>query len=263
VTAARRPLLRVVGAVAAALVLLLTFMSRGDATPTTAVRQDRPGAVLLVPGYGGSIASFGGLTARLESTGRRVIVVRLPGSGTGDLREAARALQRDADLALAGGAPSVDVVGYSAGGIVARYWVRNLGGARVARRIITLGSPHHGTVLATTGAAFGPVCTIGCRQLAPGSSLLRQLNSGDETPAGPRWLSIWSTQDEVVTPAETARLDGAVNVVVQAICPQVLVHHGDFPRTPLVVGLVLRALGPGSLPRPTGADCAALAFAGG
>ena len=262
VTLARRPALRVIGALAAALALLLAFMSRGDATPKT-VRQDRPGAVLLVPGYGGSVAAFGDLTPRLESTGRQVIVVRLPGNGTGDLRASARALQRDVTLALAAGAPSVDVIGYSAGGVVARYWAKNLGGARVARRIVTLGSPHHGTVLATAGTAFGPVCTLGCRQLAPGSALLRQLNAGDETPDGPRWLSVWSTQDEVVTPAETARLDGATNVVLQAICPQVLVHHGDFPRTPLVVGLVLRALGPGEIPRPTGADCADLAFAGG
>ena len=262
VTPTRRPLLRGAGALAAVLVMLLAFMSRGDATPR-AVRQDRPGPVLLVPGYGGTAASFGGLTGRLESTGRQVIVVRLPGDGTGDLRASAKALQREVQRALSGGAPSVDVVGYSAGGVVARYWARNLGGTRVARRIVTLGSPHHGTVLATAGRVFGPVCTLGCRQLAPDSDLLRRLNHGDETPDGPRWLSIWSTQDEVVTPAETARLDGAINVVVQAICPHVLVYHGDFPRTPLDVGLLLRALGPGAIPQPTGADCADLAFAGG
>jgi len=266
VTSPRRPLLQLAGAAVAIIVVAVAFMSRGDATPTAAraaAAQDRPGAVLLVPGYGGSIMSFGGLTARLESTGRRVIVVHLPGSGTGDLREAAKVLQRDAEMAIAAGAPSVDVVGYSAGGVTARYWAKELGGARLARRIVTLGSPHHGTVLATVGAAFGPVCTYGCRQLAPGSDLLKELNSGDETPDGPRWLSMWSTNDEVVTPVETARLDGAANIVLQSVCPQVLVHHGEFPATPLVVGLVLRAIGSDELPRPTRNDCADLTFAGG
>jgi triacylglycerol esterase/lipase EstA (alpha/beta hydrolase family) len=266
VTSRRRPLLQLAGAVATVVVVAVAFMSRGDATPSAArpaAAQDTPGAVLLVPGYGGSVASFGGLTARLESTGRRVIVVHLPGSGTGDLREAAKVLQRDAEQALAAGAPSVDVVGYSAGGVTARYWAKELGGDRIARRIVTLGSPHHGTMLATVGAAFGPVCTLGCRQLAPGSELLQALNSGDETPDGPRWLSMWSTNDEVVTPPETARLDGAANIVLQSICPQVLVHHGEFPATPLVVGLVLRAVGSGDVPRPSRDDCADLTFAGG
>jgi triacylglycerol lipase len=265
-TRRRRHLLHLIGAVASALVVLVAFVAHVDATTgpaRAAVPQDRPGAVLLVPGYGGSVNAFGGMRARLESTGRRVIVVRLPGNGTGDLREAAKVLQRDADAAIAAGAPSVDVVGYSAGGITARYWAKELGGDRVARRIVTLGSPHHGTVLATVGRQFGPVCPIGCRQLAPGSDLLHALNSGDETPDGPRYLSMWSTQDEVVTPPETSRLDGATNVVLQAVCPQVRVRHGEFPATPLVVGLVLRAVGAGSLPRPTRADCADLTFVGG
>jgi pimeloyl-ACP methyl ester carboxylesterase len=262
----RRSLLHLAGSVLVTMVVLAAFVSRGDATTKAAepsAAQDRPGAVLLVPGYGGSVASFGRLPARLEATGRRVIIVRLPGNGTGDLRASARALQRDADLALAAGAPSVDVVGYSAGGVVARYWAKELGGSRIARRIITLGSPHHGTVLAAAGSVFGPVCPIGCRQLAPGSELLRQLNTGDETPDGPRWLSVWSTQDEVVRPAETARLDGAVNVLVQGVCPLDVVFHADFPGSPFVVGLLLRALGPGAVPHPTPGDCADLTFAGG
>src|SRR4051794_28214059 len=119
-TRRHRQLLQLIGAVAGALVVLVAFMAHVDATagPDRAtVSQDLPGPVLLVPGYGGSVNSFGGLRARLESTGRQVIVVRLPGNGTGDLREAAKVLQHDADAVLAAGAPSVDVVGYSAGGI--------------------------------------------------------------------------------------------------------------------------------------------------
>jgi triacylglycerol lipase len=64
-------------------------------------------------------------------------------------RKLAEVAQRVRDDA---GAASVDVVGYSAGGVVARLWVREEGGAEMTRRVITLGSPHHGTSQAALGA---------------------------------------------------------------------------------------------------------------
>ena len=67
---------------------------------------------------------------------------------------------------------------------MARLWVAD-GGADVARRIVTLGSPHHGTSLADlAGSVVPPECPVGCRQLGTDSDVLAILNSGDETPEG-------------------------------------------------------------------------------
>jgi hypothetical protein len=125
---------------------------------------------------------------------------------------------------------------------------------------VTLGSPHHGTQLAGLGAQLGlPGCPPACRQLAPGSDLLRTLNRGDETPAGPRWTSVWTEQDEVVTPPDSARLDGATSVLVQRVCPGATVTHGDLPRSPLVAAVVLEALDRAPGPAAYGPDdCARL-----
>lgn len=212
----------------------------GVAAPGGGAAQDRPGQVLLVTGYGGGRAAMDDLAAALARAGRDATVVPVVGDGTGDLRQQAQALKAAADLALATGSPSVDVVGFSAGGVVVRLWADELDGAAVARRIVTIGAPHHGAELAALGATLGSEgCPAACRQLVPGSELLAGL---DETPAGPVWTSVWTTGDRVVTPPESARLAGAVNVVLQDVCPGVAVTHGELPTNPLPVGIVLLAL---------------------
>jgi triacylglycerol lipase len=222
--------------------------------------QDRPGPVLLVPGYGGSRDNLLTLARRIEATGRTAEVLTLPGNGTGDLSAQVDLLDEVVGKTLAEGAPSVDVIGYSAGGVVAGLWVARDDGATKARRVITLGSPLAGTTVAAAAAASAPdACPAACRELAPGSADLVELADAKVGTAVP-WLSIWSTDDRVVTPPDSARLDGAVNVPVQSVCPGVAVSHGGLPTDAAVTGLVLEAISPAAL--PTGGDCAALQAAG-
>ena len=246
-------------ALVAACVLALfgvALLARGGGSVPDGVDQNRTGPVLLVPGYGGSTASLQVLADALRNEGRDVVLVELPGDGRGDLRDQARQVRAAADAAVARGAPSVDVVGYSAGGVVVRLWAA-AGGVAVARRVVTLGSPHHGTQVAAMGATLAPeACPTACRQLVPGSDLLEGL---EETPEGPVWTSVWTAQDETVTPPETARLSGAVNIQVQQVCADARVSHGQLPHDPLVLGLVTRALGPAAMvAAPPPAQCDAI-----
>jgi triacylglycerol lipase len=226
------------------------------------VRQDRPGPVLLVAGYGGSTSSLETLAGALRGTGRTVQIVPPDGDNTGDLRAQARLLQRSARAAIDSGVPSVDVIGYSAGGVVVRIWAAELGGAAVARRVVTLGSPHHGTDVAGLAAGLlAGACTTACRQLAPGGDVLAGL---PEAPAGPAWTSIWTADDELVQPPSSASLRGAVNIELQQVCADSTVKHGALPRDSLAIGLVERALA-GPVPAaagPPASDCADLRRAG-
>jgi triacylglycerol lipase len=250
----------VVALVAAAVAVYVrtATTAASDADRPASAPQGRPGPVLLVPGYGGSRTALEALADVLRAQGRAATVLTLPGEGTGDLRQAAAVLDDAADAALAAGAPSVDVVGFSAGGVTARLWAGELGGAAAARRIVTLGSPHHGTDVAAVAAAFAPSsCPQACRQLVPGSALLQGLNGDDETPDGPVWTSVWTEQDAIVTPPESARLQGATSVVVQQVCPGATVDHGSLPRSPVVQRVVLAALGADSAPMSYGAEVCA------
>jgi triacylglycerol esterase/lipase EstA (alpha/beta hydrolase family) len=245
--------------VVGAAVIATLLLTSGEAAPSP-VSQEEPGPVQLVPGYGGATGGLQELADRLAAAGRDATVVPLPGDGTGDLAAAAAALDQAVDAAMERtGAESVDVVGYSAGGVVARLWAAESGGADVARRIVTLGSPHHGTTLADFAGDVAPAsCPLGCQQLATGSPLLDRLNAGDETPEGPTWVSVWTTNDHTVTPPDSARLDGALNLPVQSVCAQSRVGHGQLPTDPLVQQIVLAELAPGDPVSLDAADCARL-----
>ncbi len=237
------------------LALVATLVVR-DLTRGGPVAQDRPGPVLLVPGYGGRTASLDPLVAVLRAEGREVTVVSLLGDGTGDLDAQAGHLADVADDVLrTSGAPSVDVVGYSAGGVVVRLWVRDHGGDVQARRVLTLGSPQHGTRVAALGAEVAGGCPTACEQLLPDSALLRRLNAGDETPEGPAWATVRSSSDQVVTPTGSAALDGALNVLLQDLCPSATTAHDELPADPLVAATVRSTLGAGPPSAPADVAC--------
>jgi triacylglycerol lipase len=239
--------------VAAVAVIAGVRLSGGQPEPAAG----RPGAVLLVPGYGGSVGSLDELAARIRSTGRTATVVPLAGDGTGDLTVQARVLNGYVDAALTAGSGPVTVIGYSAGGVVAWLWYTDYGGAGRTGAIITLGSPLHGARIAAVGTAYDPaLCPVACQQLAPGSALLTRLQQSAQPR--PPWLSLWSTDDQTVQPPDSARLPGAVNVPLQSVCPGVTIQHSQLPNAPLVVGLILRTLAASHIAAPARGDCAAL-----
>ena len=241
-----------------ALVVAAVLLVQHGTSHSSAVRQGAPGPVVLVPGYGGSTGSLEQLAVRLRAAGHQVSVLHLVGDGTGDLRVQATALADAVAGLQAGGATSVDVVGYSAGGIVTRLWATNDGGARVARRIVLLGTPNHGAQVAGLASVFAAgLCPTACQQLAPGSDVLRGLDEAG-IPAGPTWVSLWTEQDDVVTPPDSANLDGAIDLTAQSVCPDQNVDHSGLPTNPVVEAIIVRALAAAPFTAPTAAECTAL-----
>lgn len=108
-------------------------------------------------------------------------------------------------LCAATGSDRVAIVAHSMGGLVARAWMRVHGSAAVAR-VITLGTPHHGTALARFGLGKNAF------QMRPGSAWLRALAESEDAAARALVTSLYTHHDNIVSPQESSRLEGARNI---------------------------------------------------
>jgi pimeloyl-ACP methyl ester carboxylesterase len=111
-----------------------------------------------LPGFA-NVHSYDGLLKRLRHDFRDVVVddghpehrnlnanvVAFPFDFRRSLVEAAERLAADvAERRERLGNPTVVVIGHSTGGLIARYWMGPLGGSKVCRGLITMGTPHRG-----------------------------------------------------------------------------------------------------------------------
>jgi triacylglycerol esterase/lipase EstA (alpha/beta hydrolase family) len=166
--------------------------------------------VLLVHGYGCNSGYWARLLPLLAAARTSHASVDLEPIG-GDIDGYAGQLQQAVEqLCAASGAPQVAIVGHSMGGLVARAWMRAYGTGRLAR-LVTLGSPHHGTAL----AGFGP--GVNAKQMrwsqAHGASAWLQRLAADEDPATRALVtSLWSHHDNIVAPQLSSVLPGARHI---------------------------------------------------
>ena len=119
---------------------------------------------------------------------------------TADVRVAASGLaERVEQLVADSGYERVHVIGHSLGGLIARYYVQRLGGHERVHTLVTLGTPHGGTLPAhLLPARLG-------RQLRPGSALLSEL--AEPAPGvDTRFVAYWSDLDQLIVPKRNARI---------------------------------------------------------
>ncbi len=181
--------------------------------------------VLLVPGWSDHADDIEPLRERFIEEGWGPGEVEIAefddrfGSNASHAREIATAVRL---LQHRTGAPRVDVVAHSMGGLAVRYFLLFEGGSSVVRRAAFLGTPHFGTVAAIL--AWGE----GGREMVPGSRFLERLNQTDPIPGEVEALALRTVLDLRVIPASSAILPGAENLEV--CCPT---HQGmiDDART--------------------------------
>ncbi|HVK21588.1 MAG TPA: alpha/beta fold hydrolase [Actinokineospora sp.] len=167
--------------------------------------------VVFVHGYGGAAGDVAAVKPGLIAAGYTDSDIHSLDFPNGETNEnTGRRLATFVDGILASsGAAKVDIIGFSMGSLSSRYYIKNVGGAAKVAHFASVAGPNHGT----SQAAFCWIITTdpACPQMAPGSSFLSALNSGDETP-GPTLHASWVSHcDDVISPPESTILTGAEN----------------------------------------------------
>ncbi|MDC3725305.1 MULTISPECIES: esterase/lipase family protein [unclassified Rhodococcus (in: high G+C Gram-positive bacteria)] len=226
--------------------------------------EEHPRPVVLAHGTDSNAYSdFAALSPLLAASGWCVFALNYGFAdgaedyGTGDIRvSAAQFGEFVTEVLDVTGAEQVDVVGYSQGATVARYYINELGGSEVVDRWVGIASPSYGGTFYGIGAAFAALpgatdivegeFSVALVQQLQGSELLTELNTPTDTVPGVRYTTIGSEVDEVIQPAGNVALhgEGAVNHVIQELCPQDLTGHFNMVYDPFSLQLARHALDP-------------------
>ncbi|MFN6526962.1 triacylglycerol lipase [Nostoc sp. ChiSLP03a] len=172
------------------------------------IENQQRNPVLLIHGIDDTEAVFYKMAAQLRLQGWSVYSLNLlPNNGDVGLDELAKQV---ADYVTATFAPEqrLDLVGFSMGGIVSRYYVQRLGGINRVQQFITISSPHYGTVV-----AYGSR-RPGCLQMRPDSIFLKDLNSDAVMLGQLDFTSIWTPYDLMIVPANSSQMPVGSQVIV-------------------------------------------------
>jgi len=186
--------------------LVLLAWPAGAALPPP---ERRRGVVVLVHGFAGSPASAWLLARRLRRDGWAVAVPRL-GAAWRDVADASDRLEWYLDRVRdEHGVTDVVLLAHGVAGLAARLLVHRAGRRAGVRLLVTLGTPHGGT-LACPWFRLGPWRN----DVRPGSALLGELATG-ALPARTEAIAIASPGDALVVPAERGYWSEACNVSVE------------------------------------------------
>ncbi|WP_328559224.1 alpha/beta fold hydrolase [Streptomyces coelicoflavus] len=231
--------------------------------------EEHPRPVVLVHGtFGNRGYTWNTATPLLREQGHRVFRLDYGQHGNpvifglGDIKHSARQLAEFVDEVLRRtGAQKVDLVGFSQGGMMPRYFLNALGGGPKVHNFVGISPSNHGVtaqglmnlarqipgaVEVLEQGAVGEVVPA-WPQLQHDHPFQRELADLGETTEGVRHTVIATRYDDVVTPYTSCALEETEgryvrNIVLQDIAPDDHTPHVSMPYNATVLKEVLTAL---------------------
>ncbi len=175
------------------------------AIPATASAQD---PILFVHGWSESASLWSTMISRFEKDGypSSYLSAYTYNTSQSNKVDAEKEVASHVESLLkATGASKVDIISHSMGSLNTRWYIKFDGGESKVDDWVSLGGPNHGTE--TANFCFSTACT----EMRVGSTFLKELNAGDETPGTVNYGTWWSPCDEIIKPNESVILSGATN----------------------------------------------------
>lgn len=157
--------------------------------------------VLLIHGIWDTIEVFNTMFNHLSKKGWEVHRINLtPNTGFARLESLALQVKNYIDQTFSHH-DKIDLVGFSMGGLVTRYYLQRLQGINKVDRYINISAPNHGTIIAH-GLPIG-----GISQMRPNSKFLKDLNKdAEEILSQIKFTWMWTPHDLMIIPAKSTCL---------------------------------------------------------
>ncbi len=170
--------------------------------------------ILLVHGLLDTAQDFKVMSVYLSNLGFQVHTINLvPNNGSADLANLAQQVKNYIDSNFAE-KTKINLLGFSMGGIVTRYYLQRLNGIKKVDKYINISAPNNGTIL-----SFG-LPLKGILQMRPQSKFLQDLNQdAQEKLSQIDTLILWTSFDLMIFPPESSKLG-----LKQEICLPIFIH---------------------------------------
>jgi triacylglycerol lipase len=173
--------------------------------------------VLLVHGVTDTSYKMRKIASHLRGLGWQVYSIDLtPNNGDAELEVLAQQL---ADLVNRTFAPHqhIDLVGFSMGGLVSRYYLQRLGGIDRVQRFISISAPHRGTLSAYFSSRPG------CVQMRPDREFITDLDRDVDSLDRLNFTSIWTPFDLIILPPSSSQLGIGTEIVIPVLAHAMMV----------------------------------------
>ena len=127
----------------------------------------------------------------------------------------------------------IDILGFSMGGIIGRYWINKLNGHKRTKRFMTIGSPHNGTL---TSQIIPKYPFRGISEMKINSSLLRDLANYDYFLNDIDCISFFTYWDLMVFPGWRANLNVGEKISLN------IFKHRNLVRNPVAVQRIIERI---------------------
>ncbi|MGD1898855.1 MAG: esterase/lipase family protein [Phormidesmis sp.] len=169
-------------------------------SPSDSSDDQRKNPVVLVHGIWNTAQIFNPLKSYLESAGWSVHTFSMtPCNGDAPIEVLAQQVAQFVDDSFSVH-QTFDLVGFSMGGLISRYYLQRLGGLQRVEKFVAVCAPHYGTLLAMGSQR------LGVRQMRPLSPFITELNRDAHRLNKIQVSSLWTLFDWLILPPWSSRL---------------------------------------------------------